>query len=84
MIDRDDSTGCGKGPGRASGEGVGGLEMAAAGAEGVASTCMTVSVSTVDAELSGITMVPSERLLKIRLTAIMPAAPVSALRSAPT
>ena len=82
VLDRYDTTGS---PGRASGEGVGGLEIAATGAEYDASTCMSVSASIVDApELSGMTIVPSEKLLKIRLTAMMPAAPASALRSAPT
>ena len=83
-MDKDDAT---SSPGRASGEGVGGLEIAATGTgtECDTSTCMDVSASIVDtAKLSGMTIVPSEKLLKIRLTAIMPAAPASALRSAPT
>ena len=55
-----------------------------AGADSDASICMRASVSTVDIEVSGMTLGPSESVLKIRLTAIIPAAPVSALRSAPT
>jgi hypothetical protein len=74
---------CGNGPGRDSGEGVGGLEMTVSvGCD--ASTCMGPSVSIVDIKVSGLTTTPSEILLKIRLTAMIPAAPASALRSAPT
>jgi hypothetical protein len=80
-MDRDDAT---SSSGRGSGKGVGGLEIAAMGTECDTSTCMAVSASIVDAELSGMTIVPSVKLLKIRLTAMMPAAPASALRSAPT
>ncbi len=58
--------------------------MATAAVEFDTSICMAISVFTVDEELSGMTMVSSEIHLKIRLTAMMPAAPVSALRSAPT
>ena len=84
--ERRDAGSCGKGPGRGTGEGVGGLEMTA-GADCDAcdaSICMRASVSTVDIEVSGMTLGPSERVLKIHLTAMIPAAPVSALRSAPT
>jgi hypothetical protein len=81
VTDRVDAT---SSPGRASGKGVGELEIAAAGTERDSSTCMAVLASIVDAELSGMTIVPFEKLLKIRLTAMMPAAPASALRSAPT
>jgi hypothetical protein len=54
-----------------SGEGIGGLEIAATGTERDTSTCMVVSVSVVDAGLSGMTIVLSENLLKIHLTAMM-------------
>ena len=74
---RDEASSCEKGPGRPSGDGVGGLKMAPAVEFGT-------SVSKVDDESLGTTMAPSGRLLKIRLTAIMPAAPVKALKSAPT
>jgi hypothetical protein len=81
-MDRDDAT---SSPGRASGEGVGRLEIAGTGTECDTSTCMAVSASIiVDAELSGMAIVLSEKLLKICLTAMMPAAPVSMLRSAPS
>jgi len=59
------------------------LEMTA-GADCDPSICMKASVSTVDIEVSGMTLGPSEKVLKLRLTATIPAAPVSALRSAPT
>ena len=81
--ERRDAGSCGKGPGRGTGEGVGGLEMTA-GADCDPSICMKASVSTVDIEVSGMALGPSESVLKIRLTATIPAAPVSALRSAPT
>ena len=80
--ERRDAGSCGKGPGRGTGEGVGGLEMA--GVDSDASICMRASVSTVDIDVSGMTLGPSESVLKIRFTAMIPAAPVSALRSAPT
>lgn len=80
-MDRDVAT-CS--PGRASGKGVGGLEIVAAGTKCETSTCMVESASIVDGELSGMTIVPFEKLLNIRLTAMMPAAPASALKSAPT
>jgi hypothetical protein len=79
----DHATSCGNGPGRDSGEGMGGLEMTV-GVECDASIRMGVSESMVDIEASGMTMATSERLLKMRLTAMIPAAPVSALKSAPT
>jgi hypothetical protein len=81
--ERRDAGSCGKGPGRGTGEGVGGLEMTA-GVDSDASICMRASVSTVDIDVSGMTLGPSESVLKIRFTAMIPAAPVSALRSAPT
>jgi len=55
-----------------------------AGADCDVLICMRASVSTVDIEVSGMTLGPSESVLKIRLTAMIPAAPVSALRSVPT
>ena len=79
----DDAASCGNGPGRVSGEGVGGLEMTV-GVECDASICMRVWVSMADIEASGMTMAASERPLKMRLSAMIPAAPVSALKSAPT
>lgn len=79
----DGAVSCEDGPDRDSGEGVGGLDMTV-GVECDASFCMGTSVSIVEIEVSGMTRVPSDRVLKIRLTAMMPAAPVSALRSAPT
>jgi hypothetical protein len=54
-----------------SGEGVGGLEIAATGTECDASTYMVVSASVVDAGLSGMTIVLSENHLNISLTAMM-------------
>ena len=80
---RDEASSCENGPGRPSGDGVGGLEMAGAVEFGT-SSCIGASVSKIDGESLGMTMAPSGRLLKIRLTAIMPAAPVKALKSAPT
>lgn len=64
--------------GRDSGVGVGGPETAAAST----SISMEASVSTTGKEPG--TIVASERLLKILFTAMIPAAPVSALKSAPT
>jgi hypothetical protein len=59
---RDDATGS---SGRAPGEGVGGLEIAATGTEGDTSRCMAVSASiVVDAELSGMAIVSSEKSFK--------------------
>jgi hypothetical protein len=55
-----------------------------AGANGDASICMRALVSTVDIKVSGMMLGPSERVLKIHLTAMIPAAPVSVLRSMPT
>jgi hypothetical protein len=57
-MDRDDAT---NSPGRASREGVGRLEIAGTGTECDTSACMAVSASIVDAELFGMTIVPSEK-----------------------
>jgi hypothetical protein len=68
MMDRDNTT---SSPGRATGKGVEGPEIAATGTECDTSTYMAISASVVDAELSGMTIVLSENLLKIHLTAMM-------------
>ena len=79
----DEATSCMDGPGRVSGEGVEGPETTAdAGFD--TSTCMGASVSPLGIEGSGMVTELSGRPLKIRLTAMIPAAPVSALKSAPT
>ena len=60
-MDRDDIT---SSPGRASGEDVGGLELATTGTEYDTSTSMAaVSASVVNTELSGMTIVPFDKLV---------------------
>ena len=81
---RGDAANCEKGSGRDSGRDVEEPRAAGGGAVCDGLTCMGASASRVGNGSSGMTIEPSERLWKILLTAIIPAAPVSALKSAPT
>lgn len=72
-----------KGAGLEEGAGCGGASGVAAGGPSMAIDA-SPSESSCPATASGRTMLPSDSCWKIRLTAMMPAAPVSAAKSAPT